>query len=69
MAQRSVGDFDQLVADLPGFKVFNRNPETREERDDPWSIFGVHSYGDLSRKVHERLETQSGSRAKRSSVT
>jgi hypothetical protein len=60
MAEKSVKEFDRLVQDLPGFKVFTRNAETREERDDPHSIFGVQSYGDLSRKVRERLQARSG---------
>ncbi len=63
MAERSVKEFDRLVQDLPGFKIFSRNAATREERDDPHSIFGVQSYGDLARKVRERLDISDGSGA------
>jgi hypothetical protein len=61
MAERSVKEFDRLVQDLPGFKIFNRNAATREERDDPHSIFGVQSYGNLARKVRERLNASDDS--------
>jgi hypothetical protein len=55
---KTTKEFDQLVASLPGFKVFTRHPDTRAERDDPGSIFGAGSYGDVFREVSTRLATK-----------
>jgi hypothetical protein len=50
--------FDELLRQIPErsrFKFVRRGPNTREERDDPTTIYNVRSLADLTREVLKRV--------------